>query len=170
MQLIDRNDVVLSVSIASVEAYRVGCVDERDVRPAETAVENLAGRWAGQGALETSSGTRETVKCVVIYEVKSGNTVINQNLRCASASYKIDAQTQMKVAAGQLSGTWAESSFGTSGTVSGQVRTGGFTIVVDGGLFSARMSVASGKSSQTLNILPVGLAVTKISIGLKRGT
>ena len=140
------------------------------VASAETAVENLAGRWAGQGALETSSGTRETVKCIVVYEVKSGNTVINQNLRCASASYKIDAQTQMKVAAGQLSGTWAESSFGTSGTVSGQVRTGGFTIVVDGGLFSARMSVASGKSSQTLNILPVGLAVTKISIGLKRGT
>ena len=137
---------------------------------AESAVENLAGRWSGQGALETSNGTRETVKCVVVYEIKSGNTVINQNLRCASASYKIDAQTQMKVAAGQLTGTWAESSFGTSGTVAGQVRTGGFTIVVDGGLFSARMSVASGKGTQTLNILPVGLAVTRISIGLKRGT
>lgn len=135
---------------------------------ADSAVENLAGRWSGQGALETSAGTRETVKCVVVYEVKSANSIINQNLRCASASYKIDAQTQMKVTAGQLSGTWAESSFGTSGTVSGQVRTGGFTIVVDGGVFSARMSVASGKSSQTLNILPAGLAVTKISIGLKR--
>jgi hypothetical protein len=135
---------------------------------AETAVENLAGKWSGQGALETSSGARETVKCVVVYEVKSANTVINQNLRCASASYKIDAVTQMKVAGGQLTGTWAESSFGTSGTVAGQVRAGGFTIVVDGGLFSARMSVASGKTSQTLNILPAGLAVTKISIGLKR--
>lgn len=137
---------------------------------ADSAVQNLAGRWSGQGALETSAGTRETVKCVVTYEVKSGNSVINQNLRCASASYKIDALTQMTVAAGQLSGTWAESSFGTSGTVSGQVRSGGFTIVVDGGLFSARMSVASGKSSQTLNILPAGLAVTKISIGLKRSS
>jgi hypothetical protein len=137
---------------------------------ADTAIENLAGKWSGQGALETSAGDRETVKCVVIYEIKTGNTVINQNLRCASASYKIDAQTQMKVTAGQLSGTWAESSFGTSGTVSGQVRAGGFTIVVDGGLFSARMSVASGKSSQTLNILPAGLAVTKISIGLKRSS
>jgi hypothetical protein len=135
---------------------------------AETAIENLAGKWTGQGALETSSGARETVKCVVVYEVKTGNTSITQNLRCASASYKIDAQTQMKVAGTALSGTWAESSFGTSGTVSGQVRAGGFTIVVDGGLFSARMSVASGKSSQTLNILPAGLAVTKISIGLKR--
>lgn len=135
---------------------------------ADSAVENLAGKWSGQGALETSQGARETVKCVVVYEVKSGNTVINQNLRCASASYKIDAQTQMKVAGGQLSGTWAESSFGTSGSVSGQVRAGGFNIVVDGGLFSARMTVAAGKSSQTLNILPAGLAVTKISIGLKR--
>lgn len=137
---------------------------------AESAVDNLAGKWTGQGALETSSGTRETVKCVVVYELKSGNTMIHQNLRCASASYKIDAKTEMKVSAGQLSGTWAETSFGTSGTVAGQVRAGGFTIVVDGGLFSARMSVASGKGSQTLNILPVGLAVTKISIGLKRSS
>ena len=145
-----------------------GCVLGSSVASAESAVENLAGKWTGQGALETSSGTRETVKCVVVYEVKSANTVINQNLRCASASYKIDAQTQMKVAGKELSGTWAESSFGTSGTVAGHVRPGGFTIVVDGGLFSARMSVASGKSSQTLNILPAGLAVTKISIGLKK--
>lgn len=135
---------------------------------ADSAIENLAGKWSGQGALETSSGVRETVKCVVVYELKSTNTQITQNLRCASASYKIDAKTEMKIAAGQLTGTWTESSFGTSGTVVGQVRAGGFTIVVDGGLFSARMSVASGKSSQTLNILPAGLAVTKISIGLKR--
>ena len=54
------------------------------------------------------------------------------------------------------------------GSVSGQVRAGGFNIVVDGGLFSARMTVASGKGSQTLNILPAGLAVTKISIALRR--
>ena len=135
---------------------------------ADSAIENLTGKWTGQGALETSTGARETVKCVVVYEVKSANTVINQNLRCASASYKIDALTQMKIAGTQVTGTWAESSFGTSGSVSGQVRAGGFNIVVDGGLFSARMTVASGKASQTLNILPAGLAVTKISIGLKR--
>ena len=48
------------------------------------------------------------------------------------------------------------------------MRAGGFSIVVDGGLFNARMSVASGKGSQTLNIVPSGLAVTKISIGLKK--
>ena len=118
-----------------------GCVLGISVASAESAVENLAGKWTGQGALETSSGTRETVKCVVVYEVKSANTVINQNLRCASASYKIDAQTQMKVAGKELSGTWAESSFGTSGTVAGHVRPGGFTIVVDGGLFRDRKSV-----------------------------
>ena len=135
---------------------------------AESAIENLAGKWSGQGALETSTGARETVKCIVVYEVKSANTVINQNMRCASASYKIEAVTQMKVAGTHLSGTWEESSFGTSGTISGNVRAGGFSIVVDGGLFNARMSVASGKGSQTLNIVPSGLAVTKISIGLKK--
>ena len=41
---------------------------------AESAIENLAGKWSGQGALETSSGQRETVKCVVVYELKSANT------------------------------------------------------------------------------------------------
>ena len=91
---------------------------------ADSAIENLTGKWTGQGALETSTGVRETVKCVVVYEVKSANTVINQNLRCASASYKIDALTQMKIAGTQVTGTWAESSFGTSGSVQSVTITG----------------------------------------------
>lgn len=136
--------------------------------PKMNPIENLAGKWTGHGALETSTGTRETVKCVANYDIKSNSTVIIQTIRCASASYKIDALTQMKVTGDKITGNWTESSFGTTGSVTGHVRAGGFNVVVDGGLFSARMTVAAGKGSQTLNILPAGLAVSRISIGFKR--
>lgn len=132
------------------------------------AVQNLAGRWSGQGWVESSGGVREQVKCVTTYFLRNENA-IEQNLRCASASFKVDAQINLKVAGSLVTGTWEEKGFSANGTVAGQVKTGGFNLQIKGDAFSANMSVASGKGSQTLNITPKGTLITKISIGLNKG-
>jgi hypothetical protein len=132
------------------------------------AIQNLAGRWTGKGWIEASSGSREEVKCIVTYILKDGGTGIEQNLRCAGASYSVDAQSRLKVSGDRITGTWEERKYSSNGTIAGQVRTGGFNVVINGENFTARMSVASGKGSQTLNITPQGLSVTKITVGLTR--
>ena len=164
-----RMDTLRAAAIALIALAAGGPAATAEADSASDAIRNLAGRWSGNGWVELNGGSRERLKCVVTYFVRSGGSALEQNLRCASTSYKIDAKGQLAVAGNALSGTWTENSYSTTGTVEGQVRTGGFNVVINGPSFSARMSVASGSNSQRLNITPVGLSVSKISVELVKG-
>ncbi|KAB2850681.1 MAG: hypothetical protein F9K44_04135 [Hyphomicrobiaceae bacterium] len=136
----------------------------------QSAIQNLAGLWVGTGTIE-SNGTREKISCRATYFIRDGGKHVEQNLRCASASYKVDAQAKLTVNGSRISGTWEERSFSSNGNISGVVRTGGFLVKIEGQTFTANMSVATaGKDRQNLNIIPTGLAVTRITISFSRSS
>lgn len=138
------------------------------VESTQSAIQNLAGLWIGSGTIE-SNGSREKISCRATYFVRDGGKHIEQNLRCASASYKVDAQAKLNVNGSKISGTWEERSFSANGNINGVVRAGGFLVKIEGQTFSANMSVATaGKDRQNLNIIPTGLAVSRITITFSR--
>ncbi len=139
------------------------------VQPVAAAnVKNLAGRWSGWGSVKLSNGATEQVKCVATYFVKKAGALINQNLRCASASYKIDAKANYNVKGSALTGEWEERTHSAKGNVQGRMTGDGFQLAVKGETFSARMIVSSSRCKQSINISPRGLDVSRISIGLKK--
>ncbi|MEL6374627.1 MAG: hypothetical protein AAFR04_11745, partial [Pseudomonadota bacterium] len=59
-----------------------------------SAVSKLPGRWTGWGSVTLDNGSKEKVRCVATYFLKSGGRALNQNLRCTtSSSFKISARS-----------------------------------------------------------------------------
>ncbi len=129
-------------------------------------VADLPGRWAGWGSVTLSSGTNEQVKCVATYFRKDGGQ-LQQNLRCASTSYNIDASADLVVQGTQITGSWREKRYEAKGSVTGKVTDNGFAVRIQGETFSAEMTaVVASRCKQQLSILPKGLDVTKITMSL----
>lgn len=127
---------------------------------------DLAGRWSGWGAVTLASGQSEQVKCVAVYRLDNGGASIEQNLRCASPSYRIDASARLDVRGEAVSGTWEERSHDASGRVAGRLTRSGFELAITGEHFSAAMAVATSGCKQTLQIKPEGIDIARIAVAL----
>ena len=130
------------------------------------SLSNLPGRWTGKGMMHLQSGDKERVKCVATYFVRGGE--VKQNLRCASASYRIDARTVLNVSGSRITGSWIERSFSSNGSISGRLTDDGFRLRIVGDAFTAGMTVAGSSCRQTLTITPSGTSIKNISIGLAK--
>lgn len=133
---------------------------------APAALEHLPGRWSGWGAITLSSGKSEQVKCIATYFVKNDGGRVEQNLRCASASYKIDAKAELDVESDQVRGRWEERANAASGSVTGRMTGNGFSLSIRGDSFTAAMAVSTSSCKQSINIAPQGTDVRRIAIGL----
>lgn len=131
-------------------------------------VQRLAGRWSGWGAVRLTNGSVEQVKCVATYFVRAAGSRINQSLRCASASYKIDAKANYALHGNAVTGTWEERTHSAVGDVYGTMVSSGFQLTVRGDTFTAQMVLTSTNCKQSINISPDGLNISNISIGLRK--
>jgi hypothetical protein len=129
-------------------------------------VGDLPGRWSGWGAVTLANGSSEQVKCVATYFVNGGGASVQQNLRCASTSYKIDATANLIVSNGQVTGAWEEKTWSAIGSVAGRMTGNGFNLSIQGDTFSAAMALTTSNCKQSISIMPRGFDVSKISIGL----
>src|SRR3954452_276462 len=77
----------------------------------------MAGNWSGGGTVTLDDGSTERIRCRASYAVGAGGNGLNQNLLCASDSYKFDLRSNVIAEGGSLSGTWSESSRGINGTL-----------------------------------------------------
>lgn len=135
---------------------------------APNVVANLAGRWTGWGSLTLANGASEQVRCVATYLVDNSGRGVQQNLRCASASYKIDAKASLDVSSQRITGAWEERIYSAAGDVSGRVTDAGFNLSIRGNGFSAAMSVKATRCKQSITIQPQGISIGRIAIGLTK--
>jgi hypothetical protein len=112
-------------------------------------------------------GASERIRCRVRYLVVDG-TKLQQDLRCASASYKFDVKSNVTYEAGAISGTWTESTRNVTGTVSGNANGDQVQVRVEGGGFGANMTVRTRGKQQSVLIRPHGMGVTEVAIQLSR--
>jgi len=91
---------------------------------------------------------------------------LQQNLRCASASYRIDAKADLEVVSDRVRGHWEERTNAASGSVTGRMTGSGFNLSIRGESFTAAMAVSTSSCKQSINIAPEGTDVRRIAIGL----
>ena len=130
----------------------------------------LSGAWAGGGNVSLSDGSRERIVCRARYSVREAGRGLVQNLRCASASYRLEISADVVDRGGALSGSWSEAAHGESGSVSGRVEGSVVRAVVRGGSFAAGIGINLHGDSQSVTITPSsGTGVRHVTIFMHRG-
>src|ERR1700722_4014810 len=127
----------------------------------------MAGVWSGSGTIALDSGASERIRCRATYAVSGDGTGLNQNLVCASDSYKFELKSDVLAKDGSLSGTWSEITRIVPGSLEGRARNGQFDIVVSAAAFKAKLSVTTNGNKQAVSISSEG-AIKGASISLSR--
>ena len=128
-----------------------------------------AGRWVGNGSVTYDDGKTESLKCRVTYFVVDGGSGLQQNIRCASASYNFEVRSDINYADGRLSGSWVERVNNASGDISGTASANLIRASVKSDKVDATMSVKLSGGTQSVSISPKGLGVKAVSINLRKG-
>ena len=127
----------------------------------------LAGAWSGSGTISLSDGSKERLRCRATYRLSAGDNALEQSLRCASDSYKLELSSSVVSEGGRVSGSWNEASRGISGTVQGRAHGGRVTVVVDAPGFSANLTLATTGNRQSVSIVSEG-DIRNVSIAMTK--
>lgn len=136
---------------------------------AENPFSAMAGNWNGNGVVTYSSGTKERLRCKVKYDINASDS-IQQQLRCASDSYKFQINAYYHYTDGKLSGHWDELSLQISGSISGNVSdSGDITGNLHGPGFLASVQVNTKGDQQSVAIAAEGQEIKQVAVSVKRG-
>ena len=130
----------------------------------------LSGHWSGAGTVTMTNGATERLRCKVAYAVNAAGKVVEQTLRCASDSFRVEINSNLISEGGSLSGSWAETTRGLSGNLSGHATGAEILANVAGTGFTARLDVRTHGDRQSVTIRPQGGSdVSAVSITLRKG-
>jgi hypothetical protein len=130
--------------------------------------DGMAGTWSGTGTVTLGSGERERIRCRVTYAVGQAGTQVEQDLRCASDSYKFELQADITFANGYVTGRWNERTQRTSGTISGRASPGTIEALAETSGFAAFFTMITRGESQSVKIESKSKEITEVSITLRR--
>jgi hypothetical protein len=135
----------------------------------ESPFKSLPGRWVGEGRLGLKDGKTEQVKCHATYFLADAAEELKQNIRCASASGKIEVKSVVVHKAGKLSGTWNELIYNLGGDLAGEVTPNGFRIQVHGSDLTANMEVIVKEGRQIVEIQFFNSTLIGLTLILQQG-
>jgi len=101
----------------------------------------LSGQWSGAGTITMADGSTLRLRCRSTNAVKANGKAIQQSLRCADDSFRLDITSNVVLAGGLLSGTWAEKSHSVWGNISGRASGSAILADVAGTGFAASINV-----------------------------
>lgn len=128
----------------------------------------MSGVWSGKGTISLEGGAREAIRCRATYAVRGDGNALQQSLRCASDSYKIELTSNVVANGNRLTGTWSEATRNISGDVEGTTSGGRFQVLVRAGPFSADLVLTTRGSSQSVVIRSEGGEFKGANITLTR--
>jgi hypothetical protein len=134
----------------------------------EHVFEALAGSWAGGGIITLSSGGRERLRCRAHHTVGQGGRSLAMTVRCASDSYRIELAANVVNRRGRIFGSWSESSYGASGTVSGSAAGGRINATATSSSFTAGLAISTGGGRQSISITPHNAPITGVHVALRK--
>ncbi len=142
---------------------------EANAAGAQGPFAHLAGSWSGAGTIATSGGTRERIRCVATYRVGEAGHALEQDLHCASDSYKVNVISVVRAEAGRISGTWSETSRNATGNVVGTVDDSQIMATVSGTGFSAGLALITRGATQSVTIRPTGLTdIVEVAVSMHK--
>lgn len=110
----------------------------------------MAGNWSGGGTVTLDDGSKERLRCRASYQVAGPN--MTMSLTCASDAYKFNLGAQVADQAGQVTGTWTESSRNISGVLQGRGGGGNFQVTASTAGFNANISLRTAGNKQTVTM------------------
>jgi hypothetical protein len=111
----------------------------------------LKGDWKGGGSVILNDGTVKKVTCSANYKVAGGN--VTQTLNCKGNDYEVNTTLKVTDKDGKIKGSWNESVYAASGSVSGTAKGNLIHAVIAGDKFSGRMSIKLADKGHTINVL-----------------
>lgn len=132
----------------------------------------MAGSWRGDGTINWKTGETERLRCNATYKVEGDGNKLVQNLTCATDSTRLVIKSTINYNpdAGAVTGSWAETSYGITGFVTGRAAPGNVQAQVKSAdnRFNARVSVQTRGSQQTVSIKPQDFDVTEVAVTLRK--
>ncbi len=128
----------------------------------------MAGLWSGGGVLNTSDGQQERLRCRAHYGVAPDGVEMRLNLRCASASYNFNLDSNVEDRGGEIHGVWSESTRNASGSISGRAVGDRIEAAAVGQNFAANLSLTTRRNRQTVFLRPQGTNITSVALTLGR--
>jgi hypothetical protein len=128
----------------------------------------MAGNWSGNGTITLSDNTRERIRCRASYKPDAAGETMALDLRCASDSYKFDLQSNIRYAAGKISGIWSEASRNAAGAIFGTASGGQIEARAEGQTFAALLSLTTRGNRQAVSIRSPGSALSEAAITLSK--
>jgi hypothetical protein len=131
--------------------------------------DGLAGRWAGNGVVTYSDGTKERLQCTVKYDQSEPNS-ISQSLACNTSSdtYNFKINAYYRNQATSLVGHWDELVLQISGSISGTVSNGRISGNLRGPGFQANVIVDTKGDHQTVTIDAPNQRISQVAIAVKK--
>jgi hypothetical protein len=131
---------------------------------------SLSGDWSGDGTVNTNSGTTERIRCRASYVVNKKGDNLQQELRCASDSYKFELYCDISFANGFVTGRWNERTQKTSGTISGRAAAGQIDALAETSGFAAFFTMVTRGDRQSVRIESKSPEISDVTITLRRAS
>jgi len=158
------NATLLALAVSSASAVSTAPAFAQAAGPLAA----FAGSFRGGGAVIGSDGHRERLSCRARGGVGDGGNALSQNIVCASDSYRFNISSNVVAEGGRVNGQWSESTRGVSGTISGRVGAGRFSGGVNGGGFTASVSLRATGRGLSMSLAPSGGDVSRVEVSLSR--
>lgn len=129
----------------------------------------LTGNWAGTGTITMGDGSSEPIRCRIKYALGgAGGGNLNQNLSCASDSYKFELSADVEYRNGSVTGFWTEKTRNTSGKLKGKATDEMIQATVETPGFIAILNVTTKGNQQRVTIKSPSTDIREIQIALKK--
>ena len=119
--------------------------------PAGDPFEQLKGEWKGGGVVILDDGEKKKVDCTTNYKMAGSN--ITQTLHCKGSDYEVNTLLKVTDKSGKIKGTWTESVYDASGSVTGTAKSNLIHALIAGDKFSGRMSIKLTDKGHTINVV-----------------
>jgi hypothetical protein len=138
-------------------------------QPAAKPFEGMEGSWSGTGTVTLGSGDKERIRCRVTYVVNSAGNRLEQDLKCASDSYKFELMADVIYSGGQIAGRWSERNMGTNGRITGRASPGQIDALAESNTFAASFSMTTRGDRHSVRIDSKSPEISNVTIMLRRG-
>jgi hypothetical protein len=113
--------------------------------------DQLSGDWKGGGTVILKDGETKKVTCETTYKPAGGN--VTQTLRCTGDDYEIDTTLKLTDKGGKIKGSWNETVYDATGSVTGTAKDDVVHAIISGDKFRGRMSIKLADAGHTINIV-----------------
>jgi len=108
--------------------------------PSGDPFDQLKGDWKGGGRVIMNDGTVKQVTCTAKYKTAGSN--VTQTMNCKGNDYEVNATLKVTDKDSKIRGSWNESVYAASGSVSGTAKGNLVHAVIAGDKFSGRLHQA----------------------------